>query len=168
MDNDLYFVITSGYALQNNLGWDEPCVFYAGYNQTAAEAALHVLQQIGKSCRLLGGKWLPMPATNPGITSYAVPEESFLIKASDHTNGRWAAIVTEEKNFPLPRDTKSFANEQGVFTPQPTDFRACSELRFYAVTKDHLNTILTAHHCGTDKSDHKVVYFMPGPETLLD
>ena len=165
-DSTLYAVIVSGYALTDTEGWDEPRVLYAGPHQLTAESILALTRRFGESLNSLGGKWLPISGEDPSARYFIVPSEAFLITASNHTQDTWAAIVTEEKNFSLPRDRQTMFNNGQASNATPTDFRQCAGLRFYAVTADHLEAILQAHRCGTPQSDHKVVYFLPDEQTI--
>ena len=168
MQETLYLVITSGYAIKDDIGWDEPRVIYAGYNQGAAETTLKLLQNIANNLTKLGGKWFPVEGSDIAASYMIIPDEAFILKVIDNTNRKWDAVVTEEKNFPLERDNHSFEDNGNMYNTTPTDFRKCANLRFYAVTNEHLDRILNVHKCGTPQSDHKVIYFEPDEWTILD
>ena len=168
MQETFYMVITSGYAIKDDIGWDEPRVIYAGYNRGAAEVALELLQNIAEGLAKLGGKWFPVEGTDIAANYTIIPDEAFLLEVTDNTGRKWSAAVTENKEFELERDKQSFEDNGNMYNPKPTDFRPCANLRFYAVTNEHLNTILQVHKCGTPASDHKVVYFEPDEWTIRD
>lgn len=168
MKQELYFVVTSGWEQpKGQPGTDCPRVLYAGYSNLVAETVLKLCHDTGESLKALSAKWFPCPGQELPARFF-LPGEAFLIKARDNTGGHWDAIVTEAKDFEMPRDVTSYEQDGAVLAAGPTDFRPCASLPFYAVTMDRLQDILHIHRCGTMKSDHRVVYFIPDERTIRD
>lgn len=183
MTTEIYCVIQNGYATKDDKGWDEPRMLYAGTNQRVAEIIIENMKQIGIGLNAIGTHWIPIPGPDPDADYFAAPGQTFLVKAA-HNYGDdespadkpWIAIVTDEKNFTIPRDRTGTIDNDEMHVPHPTDFSFCAwreaekqqRMRFHTADEEHLAIILRAHKCGTPQSDHKVIYFMPDENTARD